>query len=276
MADGCVRKGGDIYCASASQMFHVPVEKHGVNGHLRQKGKIAELALGYGGSVGALQAMGALEMGVPEEELRGLVAAWRKANPNICRLWRDVDEAVRSVLRYGLKKFRLGLLEFSCRSGMMFIRLPSGRSLAYVKPRLCTNRFGNESVAYLGVNAAKKWVHIESYGPKFVENIVQGIARDLLCEAMMRLEEASALQRGECLPCCSRPSPQGTAAAGMGNGDRRKGYRIVAHVHDEVIIEADPGDTAEDVCRIMGECPEWADGLILRADGYECEYYRKE
>ena len=234
-------EGGDIYCASASQMFHVPVEKHGINGHLRQKGKIAELALGYGGGVGALKAMGALEMGVPEEELQPLVNAWRNANPNICRLWWDVDRAVKTAIR-DRTTVRVGLLEFSYQSGMLFIRLPSGRSLSYVKPRLGLNSFGSESVLYRGLNAAKKWDLIESYGPKFVENIVQGISRDLLCSAMQRL------------------------------GDRR----IAAHVHDEVIIEAGPEDTVEEVSRVMGQCPEWAEGLILRADGYECGYYRKD
>lgn len=233
--------GGDIYCASASQMFHVPVQKHGVNGHLRQKGKIAELALGYGGGVGALKAMGALEMGVPEEELQPLVNAWRSANPNICRLWWDVDKAVKQAIRERTTVC-VGLLEFSYQSGMLFIRLPSGRSLAYVKPRLGMNSFGSESVLYRGLNAAKKWDLIESYGPKFVENIVQGISRDLLCAAMLRL------------------------------GDRR----IVAHVHDEVIIESGPEDTEDEVSRVMGQCPDWADGLILRADGYECRYYRKD
>ncbi len=237
--------GGDIYCASASQMFHVPVEKHGVNGHLRQKGKIAELALGYGGGVGALKSMGALEMGVPEEELQPLVSAWRTSNPKICHLWWNVDRAVKTVIR---EKTTIGLdrLSFYCRSGMLYIQLPSGRKLTYVKPRLAENRFGGESVEYMGVNASKKWDLIESYGPKFVENIVQGISRDLLAVAMLRLES--------------------------------RGFRIVAHVHDEVIIEANPEDSVEEVCRIMGECPEYADGLILRADGdgYECEYYRKD
>ena len=266
--------GGDIYCASASKMFHVPVEKHGVNGHLRQKGKIAELALGYGGGVGALKAMGALEMGVPEEELQGLVNAWRKANPNIVRLWWEVDKAVKTAIRQKTT-VGLGRLQFICKSGMLFIRLPSGRSLSYVKPRLGLNRYGGECVMFQGLNAAKKWDLIESYGPKFVENIVQGISRDLLCEAMLRLEEASALQRGECLPCYSRPTLQGSAAARLGNGDRR-GRRIVAHVHDEVIIEADPDDSVEAVCRIMSECPPWAEGLILRADGYSCATYRKD
>ena len=235
--------GGDIYCASASQMFHVPVEKHGVNGHLRQKGKIAELALGYGGGVGALKAMGALEMGVKEEELQPLVTAWRNANPKICRLWWDVDKAVKSAIRERTSP-HLGRLSFLYRSGMLFILLPSGRSLSYVKPRLGLNGFGSESVLYQGLNGSKKWDRIESYGPKFVENIVQGISRDLLAEAMMRL-----------------------------NG---KGYRIVAHVHDEVIIEAGPGDTVEEVCAVMGQCPPCADGLILRADGYQCNTYRKD
>ena len=235
--------GGDIYCASAEQMFHVPVVKHGVNGHLRQKGKIAELALGYGGGVGALKAMGALEMGVKEEELQPLVDAWRAANPMICRLWWDVDKAVKASVRKNMK-FRLGALTFICMDGMLYIRLPSGRHLAYVKPRLEVNRFGSESVKYMGLNASKKWDLIESYGPKFVENIVQGIARDLLAEAMRRLEMSR--------------------------------FRIVAHVHDEVIIEAELRDSVEEICRIMGECPPWAKGLILRADGYECQTYRKD
>ena len=267
--------GGDIYCASASQMFHVPVVKHGVNGQLRQKGKIAELALGYGGGIGALKAMGALEMGVPEEELQPLVNAWRNANPSIVRLWWDVDKAVRTAIREKTT-VSMGRLVFRYRSGMLFIDLPSGRSLAYVKPILMNNWLGKEIIKYFGLNPAKKMEWIESYGPKFVENIVQGISRDLLCSAMLRLEEASVLQHGECLPCYSRPLLQAEGEAGMGNGDRRAGYRIVAHVHDEVIIEADPEDSVESVCRIMGECPAWADGLILRADGYECETYRKD
>ncbi len=235
------QSGGDIYCASASQMFHVPVEKHGINGHLRQKGKIAELALGYGGGVGALKSMGALEMGVPEEELQPLVAAWRDSNPNICRLWWDVDKAVKTAIREKTT-VHMGRLSFEYRSGMLFIVLPSGRSLAYVKPRMTVNSFGSPSVVYWGLNAAKTWHLIESYGPKFVENIVQGISRDLLCSAMLRLQDR----------------------------------RIVAHVHDEVIIEADPENSVEEVCRIMGECPAWAEGLILRADGYLCDPYRKD
>ena len=241
--------GGDIYCASASRMFGVPVEKHGVNGHLRQKGKVAELALGYGGGVGALKAMGAVEMGVPESELQELVSAWRSASPNIVRLWWNVDRMVKMAIR-NKTSVKLGNLEFICKSGMLFIRLPSGRCLSYVKPRLEANACGGETVTYMGVNAGKKWVRIESYGPKFVENIVQGIARDLLCCAMENL-------------------------LGMGLG-------AVGHVHDELILETCrfiPGQdtvTADDVCRVMAKVPAWADGLLLRADGYECEFYRKE
>ena len=178
--------GGDIYCASASQMFKVPVEKHGVNGHLRQKGKIAELALGYGGSTGALKAMGALEMGLDEAELQPLVNSWRNANPKIVQLWWDVDRCVKEAVRHKTKK-QLRNLTFECRSGMLFITLPSGRKLAYVKPRIGENRFGGESVTYEGVGGTKKWERLESYGPKFFENIVQGIARDILCYAMKTL-----------------------------------------------------------------------------------------
>jgi len=233
--------GGDIYCASASRMFGVPVEKHGVNGHLRQKGKVAELALGYGGGVGALKAMGALEMGVPEEELQGLVNAWRSASPNIVRLWWNVDTAVKTAIRE--KRTVRGIrLSFAYRSGVLFIRLPSGRCLAYARPRIAPNSFGGDSVLYMGLNSVKKWDRTESYGPKFVENIVQGISRDLLCEAMLRLRDR----------------------------------RIVAHVHDEVIIEANPEDSVQEVCDLMAVVPSWADGLLLRADGYECEFYRKD
>lgn len=242
--------GGDIYCASASRMFGVPVEKHGVNGHLRQKGKVAELALGYGGGVGALKAMGAVEMGVPEGELQDLVSAWRNASPNIVRLWWNVDRMVKTAIR-NKTTVKLGNLEFICRSGMLFIRLPSGRCLSYVKPRIEANSCGGESVTYMGLNAGKKWVRIESYGPKFVENIVQGIARDLLCCAM-----------------------ENVASMGMG---------IVGHVHDELILETDrflygpECVSLEDVCREMAKVPAWAGGLLLRADGYECkDFYRKE
>lgn len=235
--------GGDIYCASASQMFHVPVEKHGVNGHLRQKGKIAELALGYGGSVGALKAMGALNYGVPEEELKPLVDAWRQSNPKIVRFWWDVDSAVKNCIRTGTPTETHGI-RFCMRSGMLFITLHSGRKLVYVKPRLGKNRFGGDSVTYEGVGTQKKWVRLESYGPKFVENIVQATARDILAEAMLRLDAA--------------------------------GYPIVMHIHDEAVIEAPSGTSLEDICRVMGMQPKWAGGLLLRADGYVCDFYRKD
>ena len=233
--------GGDIYCASASQMFHVPVEKHGVNGHLRQKGKIAELALGYGGSVGALKSMGALEMGLAEEELQPLVDAWRGSNPMITQFWWDVDRTVKDCIRQRVPTETHGL-HFDYRSAMLFITLPSGRRLAYVKPRIGENQFGGESVTYMGVGGTKKWERLESYGPKFVENIVQGTARDILCYAMQTLKNCS----------------------------------IVAHVHDEIIIEADRRMSVEAVCEQMGRTPPWAKGLKLRADGYECEFYQKD
>ncbi len=234
-------EGGDIYCASASQMFRVPVVKNGVNGHLRQKGKIAELALGYGGSVGALKSMGALEMGLSEEELQPLVSAWRGSNPNITMLWWDVDRAVKECVKKRLPTETHGI-RFSFQSGMLFIMLPSKRRLAYVKPRIGENVFGGESVTYMGVGGTKKWERLESYGPKFVENIIQAIARDILCYAMQTLR------------CCS----------------------IVAHVHDEIIIEADQRMSLEAVCEQMGRTPPWAKGLLLRADGYECEFYKKD
>ena len=235
------KNGGDIYCASASQMFGVPVEKHGINGHLRQKGKIAELALGYGGSVGALKAMGALEMGLTEEELPGLVQAWRQSNPMIVRFWWDVDTAVKNAIKQKTVQTTHGV-RFSCRSGMLFISLPSGRVLSYVKPRMGEDKFGGESVTYEGVGGTKKWERLESYGPKFVENIVQATSRDILMYAMQTLR------------CCS----------------------IVAHVHDEVIIEADPRMSLEAVCEQMGRVPSWAEGLLLRADGYTCDFYKKD
>ncbi|NCB44038.1 MAG: hypothetical protein EOM59_15685 [Clostridia bacterium] len=233
--------GGDIYCASASQMFKVPVEKHGVNGHLRQKGKIAELALGYGGSIGALKAMGALDMGLEEEELKPLVNAWRASNPNIVKFWWDVDSVVKKCIKEN-KSQKTNNIEFHCMSGMLFIVLPSGRQLAYVKPRIGENIFGGESVTYEGVGGTKKWERIESYGPKFVENIVQAISRDILMYAMNTLHNCS----------------------------------IVAHVHDEVIIEADPGMSIDSVCEQMGRVPLWAKGLFLDADGYECDFYKKD
>lgn len=235
--------GGDIYCASAEQMFHVPVRKHGPNAHLRQKGKIAELALGYGGSVGALKAMGALDMGLPEEELQPLVDSWRSANPCIVALWWAVDRAVKEAVRDLTVSSTHDIL-FRYERGYLFITLPSGRELAYVKPRIGENRFGGESVTYEGTGSTKKWDRLESYGPKFVENIVQATARDILAEAMLRLEV--------------------------------RGYRIVMHVHDEVVIEAPDGTSLEEICALMGQTPRWAGGLVLRADGYICDFYRKD
>ncbi len=231
---------GDIYCASASAMFGVPVEKHGQNSHLRQKGKIAELALGYGGSVGALKAMSAIEMGLTEEELQPLVDSWRSANPNIVRFWWDVDRAVKKAVKQHEPSVIKGI-HFEVRSGMLFVTLPSGRRLAYVKPRIGENRYGGESVTYEGVGATKKWERIESYGPKFVENIVQAISRDILCYAMRTLSHC----------------------------------RICAHVHDELIIETREDASLDTICEQMGRTPPWADGLVLDADGYETVFYKK-
>ena len=235
------KAGGDIYCASASQMFRVPVEKHGVNSHLRQKGKIAELALGYGGSVGALKAMGALEMGLDEGELQPLVSAWRASNPSIVKLWWDIDRAAMKAVKDRTVTETHGI-RFSCQSGMLFITLPSRRQLAYVKPRIGTNQFGSECITYEGVGSTKKWERIESYGPKITENIVQAISRDILCYAMQALRDCS----------------------------------IVIHVHDEIVIETDRATSSESICRLMGETPPWADGLLLRADGYETYFYKKD
>ena len=234
-------EGGDIYCASASQMFKVPVEKHGINGHLRQKGKIAELALGYGGSVGALKAMGAIEMGIPEEELQPLVNMWRQSNPNIVQLWWTVDKAVMDAVKNKTVTKPHGIT-FSCRNGMLFIMLPSGRSLAYVKPKIGENKFGGKCITYEGVGSTKKWERIDSYGPKFVENIVQAIARDILCFAMQTLQNCS----------------------------------IVMHIHDEIVIEANEAVSLKAICEQMARTPSWANGLRLRADGYECEFYKKD
>ena len=233
--------GKDIYCASASHMFGVPVEKHGVNGHLRQKGKIAELALGYGGSVGALKAMGALEMGLSEDELPALVSAWRQANPKIVQFWWAVDRAVMDAVTSKTITKTHGIV-FSARNGMLFITLPSGRSLAYVKPKIGTNKFGGDCITYEGVGGTKKWERLDSYGPKFVENIVQATSRDILCYAMRTLR------------CCS----------------------IVMHIHDEVVIEADRRMSLQAVCDQMGRTPPWAKGLRLRADGYETDFYKKD
>lgn len=235
------KENGDIYCASASAMFHVPVEKHGVNGHLRQKGKIAELALGYGGSVGALTAMGALDMGLSEDELQPLVDSWRASNPNIVQFWWDVDRCVKTAIKQRTATETHGI-RFVYQSGMLFIALPSGRRLCYVKPKIGENKFGGESVTYEGVGTNKKWERIESYGPKFVENIVQAISRDILCHAMRTLSHCF----------------------------------IVGHVHDELIIETPMNADLNAICEQMGRTPKWIDGLLLRADGYETAFYKKD
>ena len=231
----------DIYCASASQMFGVPVEKHGINSHLRQKGKIAELALGYGGSVGALKSMGALDMGLSEEELQPLVNSWRASNPMITAFWWDVDRAVKTTITQRIPT-EVRSIRFFYKSGMLFIQLPSGRRLSYVKPRIGINQFGGESVTYEGVSATKKWELIESYGPKFVENIVQAISRDILCNAMKTLRHCF----------------------------------IVGHVHDELIIECSSGVDLKAVCNQMGHSPDWMPDILLQADGYETDYYKKD
>ena len=234
--------GEDIYCRTASKMFGVPVEKHGINGHLRQKGKVATLACGYGGSVGALKAMGAIEMGLSEDELQSIVDSWREANPNIVSLWWDIDAVVKRVVKTRIKEKYKNLV-ISYEKGILFIELPSKRRLAYPKAKIGTNRFGGESVVYEGIVVGNKWDKIESYGGKFVENIVQAIARDILAEALMRLEE--------------------------------KGFNIVMHIHDEVVIESD-SSSVEEINEIMSLVPNWAPGLILDADGFESEFYKKD
>lgn len=235
------KNGGDIYCASASQMFHVPVVKHGVNGHLRQKGKIAELALGYGGGVGALKAMGALDMGIPEEELQSLVDAWRQSNPHIVSMWWDFDSAIKSTIKTHYSTSSHGI-RFTYKSGMLFITLPSGRNLTYIKPRIGENKFGGESITYEGIGPTKKWERLESYGPKFVENVVQAISRDLLMNAMKTLSH--------CFIC--------------------------GHVHDELIIECSEKVSLEVLCQQMARTPKWMPDILLRADGYVTDFYKKD
>lgn len=232
---------GDIYCESASHMFGVPVVKHGVNGHLRQKGKIAELALGYGGSTGALKAMGALEMGLSEDELPVIVESWRISNPHIVEYWWAIDRAVKTTIRQHIST-KVGLVQFRWQSGILFVELPSGRHLAYAKPQIGENKFGGESITYLGTDSTKHWSRIESYGPKIVENLVQAISRDILCYAMQTLSHCF----------------------------------IVGHVHDELIIECSPNVDVQAICKQMGRTPSWIPGLLLRADGYECMFYRKD
>lgn len=234
-------QGGDIYCASASQMFKVPVVKHGINGHLRQKGKIAELALGYGGSVGALKAMGALEMGLEEPELKPLVDAWRATNPHITKLWWDVDAAAIQAVKTGSRQTVQGV-SFVVQHGILGITLPSGRTLHYTKPRVELNQFGSESITYTGTEA--RWTRAESYGPKFVENIVQGLSRDILAYALKNVEKA--------------------------------GFSVVMHVHDEIVVEAPQSADLTELCNIMGRTPPWCKGLLLNADGYECDFYKKD
>ena len=234
-------EGKDIYCASASQMFGVPVEKHGINSHLRQKGKIAELALGYGGSVGALISMGALDMGLTENELQPLVDSWRASNPNITAFWWNVDNAVKTAIKMKVPTEVNGI-KFLCRSGMLFIKLPSGRTLSYIKPRIGENRFGGESVTYEGIGSTKKWERIESYGPKFVENIVQAVSRDLLCFAMRNLSH--------CFIC--------------------------GHVHDELIIECSQDVDYKSICNVMSRSPDWMPDILIRGDGYETKFYKKD
>ena len=233
--------GEDIYCASASKMFGVPVVKHGENGHLRQKGKISELACGFGGSVGAMKAMGADSLGLSDTELKQIVTDWREASPHITELWWAVDRAVKKAVKEKTATKTHGLL-FSYEAGFLFIRLPSGRRLAYAKPYIGKNKFGGESVTYMGINAQKKWDRLESYGPKFVENCVQGIARDLLMYSMQTLSQ----------------------------------YFIVGHIHDEMIIECSKDTKLDEICQLMARTPDWAKGLLLRADGYECSFYKKD
>ena len=233
--------GEDIYCASASKMFGVPVVKHGENGHLRQKGKISELACGFGGSVGAMKAMGADSLGLSDTELKQIVTDWREASPHITELWWAVDRAVKKAVKEKTATKTHGLL-FSYEAGFLFIRLPSGRRLAYAKPYIGKNKFGGESVIYMGINAQKKWDRLESYGPKFVENCVQGIARDLLMYSMQTLSQ----------------------------------YFIVGHIHDEMIIECSKDTKLDEICQQMARTPDWAKGLLLRADGYECSFYKKD
>lgn len=235
------RNNEDIYCASASQMFHKPVVKHGINGELRQKGKVAELALGYGGSVGALTAMGALDMGLEEDELKPLVTAWRNASPNIVNFWWAVDKAAKDAIADKKKTYTHGLT-FECAHGMLFVTLPSGRKLSYVKPKIIENKYGGESISYEGIGTQKKWERLETYGPKIVENVVQGTARDVLCNSIKTL----------------------------------RNYRIVGHVHDELIIEVPMGETVEKICNLMAKTPSWCSDLVIRADGYECQFYKKD
>lgn len=233
--------GEDIYCACAAKMFGVPVEKNGVNGHLRQKGKIAELACGYGGSIGAIKAMGGTELNLTDDELYSLVEDWRKTSPNIVKLWSDVQSLAVKVIT-DQSSMTFGRLKFSYEIGILFIELPSGRRLAYVRPKVEKDDNGKTIITYEGVGDNKKWLRLRTYGAKLVENITQGVARDLLLHAMAAMKDMD----------------------------------IVGHVHDEVIVECDPDISVEQVCHLMEQTPDWAEGLLLRADGYECEFYMKQ
>ena len=232
-------EGKDIYCASASKIFGVPVVKHGENGHLRQKGKVAELACGYGGSVGAMKAMGGAEMS--DAELKQLVTDWRTASPHIVQLWWDVENAAIKAVRDKTETETHGI-HFSYESGFLFIRLLSGRRLAYVKPRIKPNRFGGDSITYEGIGTNRKWERLETYSGKLVENIVQATARDLLFYSIQTLSQ----------------------------------YFIVGHIHDEMIIECPKDTKLEEICQEMARTPDWANGLLLRADGYACQFYKKD
>lgn len=235
------KNGEDIYCASASKMFGVPVEKNGINGHLRQKGKVAELACGYGGSIGAIKNMGVAELHLTDEELKALVNDWRKASPNIVKLWDDVQKAAEKAV-LDKSSVTIDKLTFSYEKGILFIELPSKRRLAYVRPKVGKNEFGKSIITYEGIDSNKNWSKLETYGAKLVENITQGIARDLLMYSMTTMKEMD----------------------------------IVGHVHDEIIVECDKDVTVYEVCRLMEKTPEWAEGLLLRAEGYECEFYMKQ
>ena len=235
---------GKIYEASASAMFHVPIEEITKTSPLRQKGKISELALGYGGAVGALTSMGALKMGLAEEELPGLVSTWRSANPHITAFWWAVDEAAVTAVR-DKKPSKVGRVSFEYKSGILFVTLPSGRKLSYVKPRMLLNKFGRKGLTYEGIGESKKWMRLETYGPKLVENIVQAASRDILAEAMLRLE--------------------------------KEGFDIVCHVHDEVVLEVPDGKSSvEEVNEIMAVNPVWTEGLPLKAAGFESPFYKKD
>lgn len=236
-------KNGDIYSETAGRMFHCHVVKNGENGHLRQRGKVAELALGYGGSSGAMVAMGAKDMGLSDSEIKDIVDNWRSVNPKIVSLWWEIDKAVMKAVREKTVT-KVKCFTFRYESGFLIATLPSGRSLFYVRPRLEPNEYGRDSLTYEGVGEQKHWMRIESYGPKITENLTQAFCRDLLAEAMERL----------------------TAA----------GYHIVMHIHDEVVIEAPMDADLSDACRIMSETPDWAPGLKLNAVGYECMFYQKD